>query len=197
MKNDPALPIEVDSETGVWQTDGLPMLYVPRHFFVNNHDMVEEAMGKEEYAKILYVAGHKSAHHWCEHESKQHELKGMDVFSHYLQRLSLRGWGLFSFLSDDIKNLPLSIRLDHSAFVLNARKFPNKSKEGELLCHMFAGWFAGAADWVAQNEGLEDGFVCSETQCANVCANVCANASDNGAGNKEGQDFCLYEVKYK
>ncbi len=26
----PQLPIEVDSETGVWTSDALPMLYVPR-----------------------------------------------------------------------------------------------------------------------------------------------------------------------
>ncbi len=181
----PRLPIEIDPATGVWETDGLPMLYVPRHFFTNNHDMIEEAMdekaGKGEYAKILYVAGHKSAHQWCEHESKQHGLKGMDVFRHYLERLSLRGWGLFSFTADDIHTLPLTIRLDHSSFVLHARKFPTPRKEGQKLCHMFAGWFAGAADWVAQQEGLQDGFACQEVQCANL----------------EGKDFCLYEVKYK
>lgn len=189
MKTQPGLPIEIDSETGVWETDGLPMLYVPRHFFVNNHDMVEGAMGKEEYTKILYVAGHKSAHQWCEHEAKQHGLQGMDVFRHYLQRLSLRGWGLFSFISDDLENLPLIIRLDHSAFVLNARKFIAPEKEGQLLCHMFAGWFAGAADWVAQQARLEDGFVCRETQCANTRANTGASET--------GNDFCLYEIKYK
>lgn len=38
----PQLPIEVDSETGVWTSDALPMLYVPRHFFVNNHMGIEE-----------------------------------------------------------------------------------------------------------------------------------------------------------
>lgn len=43
----PALPIEVDSETGVWTSDALPMLYVPRHFFINNHVAVEEALGAE------------------------------------------------------------------------------------------------------------------------------------------------------
>src|SRR5699024_9495803 len=41
----PEMPIEVDSETGVWTTDALPMLYVPRHFFVNNHIGIEEALG--------------------------------------------------------------------------------------------------------------------------------------------------------
>jgi len=41
----PQLPIEVDSETGVWTSDALPMLYVPRHFFVNNHMGIEEVLG--------------------------------------------------------------------------------------------------------------------------------------------------------
>ena len=42
----PQVPIEVDESTGVWTTDGLPMLYVPRHFFVNNHTAIEEALGR-------------------------------------------------------------------------------------------------------------------------------------------------------
>ncbi|MDX1465685.1 MAG: DUF5943 domain-containing protein, partial [Halomonas sp.] len=46
----PELPIDVDAETGVWTTDALPMLYVPRHFFINNHVAVEEALGVEKYA---------------------------------------------------------------------------------------------------------------------------------------------------
>ena len=40
----PDLPIEVDDDTGVWTTNNLPMLYVPRHFFLNNHMMVEGAI---------------------------------------------------------------------------------------------------------------------------------------------------------
>ena len=53
----PQLPIEVDSETGVWTSDALPMLYVPRHFFVNNHMGIEEVLGADAYAEILYKAG--------------------------------------------------------------------------------------------------------------------------------------------
>ena len=48
----------------MWSTDGLPMLYVPRHFSVNNHVAVEEALGAERYAAILYEAGYKSAWQW-------------------------------------------------------------------------------------------------------------------------------------
>ena len=68
----PQLPIDVDPKTGVWTTDALPMLYVPRHFFTNNHMAVEEALGRDAYAEILYKAGYKSAYHWCDKEAKQH-----------------------------------------------------------------------------------------------------------------------------
>ena len=46
----PEMPILVDDETGVWTTDALPMLYVPRHFFVNNHMGIEEVLGADKYA---------------------------------------------------------------------------------------------------------------------------------------------------
>ena len=49
----PKLPINVDETTGVWSTDGLPMIYVPQHFFVNNHKAVEEALGEKKYRDIL------------------------------------------------------------------------------------------------------------------------------------------------
>ena len=42
----PEVPIDVDPETGIWRTDGLPMIYLPRHFLVNNHVAVEEALGR-------------------------------------------------------------------------------------------------------------------------------------------------------
>jgi hypothetical protein len=84
----PQLPIDVNPETGVWTTDALPMLYVPRHFFTNNHVAVEEALGRDAYAELLYRAGYKSAYHWCDKEAKQHGIAGMAVFEHYLKRLS-------------------------------------------------------------------------------------------------------------
>ena len=60
----PQLPIDVDPATGVWSTDGLPMIYVPRHFFVNNHVEVEAALGREVYSNSLYAAGRRSAGYW-------------------------------------------------------------------------------------------------------------------------------------
>ena len=55
------------------------MLYVPRHFFVNNHIGIEEVLGADAYAEILYKAGYKSAWHWCEKEAECHGLEGVAV----------------------------------------------------------------------------------------------------------------------
>lgn len=169
------VPIEVNEETGEWTTDGLPMLYMPRHFFVNNHAAVEQALGREKYAEILYQAGYKSAHYWCDKEAKTHGLEGMAVFEHYLARLSQRGWGLFRFEEADAGSGEADIRLDYSSFVL-AQKEVCASK----TCYMFAGWFAGAMDWVTENLGHPVKTLCCETQC--------------GA---EGHAHCLFAVRPK
>jgi predicted hydrocarbon binding protein len=171
----PQLPIDVDPETGVWTTDSLPMLYVPRHFFTNNHLAVEGALGRDVYAKSLYTAGHKSAYHWCDKEAKQHGISGMAVFEHYLKRLSQRGWGLFSIEKSDPAASTATVHLRNSSFVL-----AQPGKEGKL-CYMFAGWFSGAMDWVNDTapEGTKKGpkSFSVETQCA-----------------AEGHSHCVFEV---
>lgn len=147
MKTAPQLPIEVDAETGVWTTDALPMLYVPRHFFVNNHMAIEEELGAERYAEILYQAGYKSAWHWCEKEAALHDLSGVAVFEHYMKRLSQRGWGLFSIEEIDLDAGTSRVRLDHSAFVYQY------GKVGRKVDYMFTGWFAGAMDQILAARG--------------------------------------------
>jgi predicted hydrocarbon binding protein len=168
----PQVPIEVDEASGVWTTDGLPMLYVPRHFFVNNHSAIEGALGREKYSSLLYDAGHKSAYFWCASESTTHGLNGLAVFEHYLKRLSQRGWGQFSFETVDAASGRADIRLENSLFVL-----ASPAARGRL-CYMFAGWFAGAMDWVAEKSARPLKTVSAETQC--------------GA---EGHTHCLFSVR--
>lgn len=168
----PQLPIEVDAASGVWSTDGLPMLYVPRHFFVNNHQAVDAAIGRENYAALLYAAGYKSAHFWCECEASTHGLAGIAVFQHYLKRLSQRGWGRFSFVRVDPASGTAEVRLDHSCFVLAC------PEERGRLCYMFSGWFAGAMDWVTQSTSGAAEAICEETQCS-----------------AEGHSHCVFTVR--
>jgi predicted hydrocarbon binding protein len=162
---EPQLPISVDAETGVWTTDGLPMIYVPRHFFVNNHVEAEAAAGREVYAQSLYKAGHRSAHYWCEQESRTHGLHGMAVYEHYLKRLSQRGWGLFSFIDADATSGTATVKLEHSVFVL-AQGIAGVPVRREKVCYLFAGWFAGALDWVCESAGASVRTHSHESQCA-------------------------------
>lgn len=169
----PALPIDVDEQTGVWSTDSLPMLYMPRHFFVNNHKAIEEALGREAYAKQLYRAGHKSAWHWCEKEAAAHGLSGETVFHHYMKRLSQRGWGLFSVEQLDMQQGAARVRVDNSAFV-----YEYGPDAGRRVCCMFAGWFPGSLEWVARDLGRPLKLKAAEVQCAS----------------ESGHDYCLFEV---
>lgn len=170
----PQLPIHVDSATGVWTTDALPMLYVPRHFFTNNHTAVEQALGRAAYAEILYQAGYQSAYYWCDKEAPLHGISGMAVFEHYLQRLSQRGWGRFSIQEADPARAHARIELRHSSFVL-----AQPGRKGRL-CYMFAGWFAGAMDWV--NDRAPAGARTLRAHAEEVC---CA---------AEDHDYCVFEV---
>lgn len=145
----PEMPIQVDDETGVWTTDALPMLYVPRHFFVNNHKGIEEVLGAEAYAEILYKAGYKSAWHWCEKEAECHGMSGVAVFEHYMKRLSQRGWGLFKIEHINLEKGTAEVRLEHSAFVYVYGKC------GRKVDYMFTGWFAGAMDQILEASGSD------------------------------------------
>lgn len=131
----PELPIDVDPEIGVWTTDALLMLYVPRHFFTNNHTAVEEALGREAYADILYEAGYKSAYFWCEKEAQKHGIGGMAVFDHYLKRLSQRGWGVFSIVEADpsTSNARRRAKRNARAKATNAASFRLRDESARAL----------------------------------------------------------------
>ncbi|WP_221796250.1 4-vinyl reductase [Oceanobacter mangrovi] len=156
----PEMPIQVDDETGVWTTDALPMLYVPRHFFVNNHMAIENELGAEKYAEILYRAGYKSAWYWCEKEAECHGLSGDDVFHHYMKRISQRGWGLFITEELDIEAGVAKVRLENSSFVYQY------GKVNRMVDYMFTGWFSGAIDQIAKAQGFATRTLTAQTQCA-------------------------------
>jgi hypothetical protein len=152
----PAVPIDVDAGTGIWRTDGLPMILLPRHFLVNNHKAVEEALGVAAYRDILRVATDKSAFDWCTAEARTHGLTPRETFLHYFTRLSQRGWGLFTV--EVLEPPHVRVRLEHSVFVLEA-----KQPAGRGLCYMFEGFVTGALRFVMGDAG---GLACEEVFCA-------------------------------
>lgn len=150
----PQVPIEVAPDTGEWSVDGVPMILVPRHFFLNNHHAIESALGVEKYAELLFAAGHKSAYSWCEKEAKTHGLRGVEVFHHYMKRLSQRGWGQFTVESIDPETGRARVQVRHSVFATE--------RKNAKACYMFRGWFPGALEFVMSGKAK---LISTETQC--------------------------------
>lgn len=168
----PEIAIEVDPATGHWITDGVPMIYTPRAFFVNIQKAAEEALGIGGYRERLNLAAYDATYAWCDTQAKLHEIGGITVFHHYLDRLSRRGWGRFSLIEADGASGTARARLDHSALAAGF------GTEGRRVCYMFDGAFAAAMDWVGNSMGHRYRSTCSEAQCAA----------------EGGHDHCMFEV---
>ncbi|MDP0928912.1 DUF5943 domain-containing protein [Paracoccus onubensis] len=165
----PAVEIEVDEASGVWRTDGMPMLYVPRHFMVNMHREIEASLGRVAYGAVLDRSGAKSAFHWCERQAELLGASESEVFEHYLKRLSERGWGRFTVEILDLNRLTAEITLRDSIYVLEAR-----DRATAPTCYMFEGFLIGAMQFVCAARGIRpDTISCRETQCAATGAPEC------------------------
>ena len=170
----PAFDIEVDEATGEWRVDGMPMILVPRHFLVNNHLAVEQALGEAVYADHLYAAGWKSAWQWCEKEAAHHGLSGAAVFGHYMKRLSQRGWAQFSVEAIDPAAGTARVRARNSVFVAQA-----EAGAGRKVCYMYLGWLAGALEFAGGSPVGSRRLRAVEVTCA------CEGASEG----------CVFEVR--
>lgn len=168
----PRVRIEVDATTGHWITDGVPMIYTPRAFFVNIQRMVEDAIGIDGYRDRLYKAAYEATYAWCGIQVELHGLDGAAVLHHYLDRLSRRGWGGFSLVEADWAAGTARARLDHSAIAAGF------GKSRRRVCYMFDGAFAAAMDWVGDATKRSYRTTCVETQCAA----------------EDGRDHCLFEI---
>lgn len=157
----PEVPIEVDPDSGHWSTYGLPMIYVPRHFFMGVVDTVQKAIGEEAAARQFYAAGYDAAYAWCAAEARAHGLAGMDVFHHYMDQLSRRGWGRFDGTGIDPETGTGVVRLYHSSFVAH---FGTDS--GRKVCQFCAGWPPGGLAWVSDSLGRHWQPVGEEVCCA-------------------------------
>lgn len=153
----PQVPIEVDETTGIWTTNGLPMMYLPRHFMVNMQQAIEGAMGVSAYRAILYRSCHLSAVQWCAAEARTHGLSPEETFRHYLTRMSQRGHGQVEIVSLDAAAGKAEIIVRNSAYALGYGP-----AAGQRVCYVFEGSFAGGMAHVMQGRGDPS---CREIAC--------------------------------
>ncbi len=157
----PQVPIEVDAATGIWRTDGLPMIYLPRHFLVNMLKGVEAAIGTAGYRAMFYGSSDLSALQWCRAEAKTHGLAPVETFRHYLRRLGQRGYGQIEITALDEAAGTASVTVRHSAFALGYGP-----EAGRPVCTIFEGSFAGGLRYVLEQAGRPGEPVCREVACA-------------------------------
>ncbi len=168
----PKVDISVDEQTGAWSTGGMPMLYVPRHFMMGVMRTVYEALGEAAADQHFYKSTADAAYRWCAMEATQTGLAGIDVFHHYMRRLSERGWGLFDGSGIDPLNGTGRVLLRHSSFVadaLNTQTAPLAKK----TCGFCAGWAPGALAWVSDTQRRGWRLHGRERRCAAEGFDVC------------------------
>lgn len=175
----PSIDISVDPDTGVWSSDGLPMIYAPRHWIVGINKEVEAALGREAFVDLMYRTSYRAAQHWCSQQAEVFGIGGIDLFRRYLVKSSERGLAQFSLLDDRLDAGFITVELRNSCYVLHHRQFAAGSPSEEALCFAFTGSFAGAADWIAKANGMEQGFTGVERRCAAVT----------------GGDSCLLDIR--
>ena len=169
----PAVDIDVDEKTGVWTTDDLPMLYIPRHFMLGIHDSVENALGRERYRSVLRESGSASAYFWCKQQAGMRQLDGVAVFKHYLDRLSALGWGQFDLEDAALDHGSVTVKLVNSVYVLG-RTAPAE----EPVCYMFEGFIMGGLTYLAEDKGLTFSSIdCREVQCQGMGHDACRFAA--------------------
>ena len=173
MSNELSVPVMVDPATGVWSIDGIPMILVPRHFWMALHKETELRFGVEANEALLFAASRSAARAWCEREARTHGLSGADIFRHYMDRRSRRGWGRCTVEHLDAEAGRARVRMTNSAFVYEFG--PNA---GRNVCYMFNGSLSGAMEYVTSETGRRRKLHCREIQCA-------AN----------GAPHCLFEVE--
>jgi len=130
-------------------------------------------LGREQYRHVLHKAGDKSAYIWCKAQAEQYDIDGIEVVEHYLQRLSVRGWGQFSIRELDLERKRMVIGLKNSIYVL-AHEGKGAGKSAHPLCYMFEGFFTGAMKYLVEGQGIKgEELVCREVACQAMGSECC------------------------
>lgn len=166
---EPTVPISVDPDSGIWRVDGQPMVLIPRRYWVFVQMEIERQYGMEAGERLMLNATTRAARIWCEKEAETHNLLGVEVFRHYMQRISARGTGQFSIAEIDPSAGTAEIRVDHSIYVAEYGR-----DAGRNVCHAYGGAFVGGMEYVAASAGLGDiQLAADEVQCAANGADHC------------------------
>lgn len=164
----PEVHIDVDAETGIWRTDGVPMIYTPRMFLVNMQQTMEATMGVEAFRRVLHASSDLSAVQWCRNQATTQGISAEQTFRHYLRRLSQRGFGQITIAALDPAAGTGTVIARNSAFALGYG-----ADAGRCVCYMFEGSFRGGMRHVLEASGTPGEPHCEEVECVAAGAVEC------------------------
>ncbi len=85
-------------ENNCLKLDTVPMILMPRWFFVGIMKRVVTEAGPDVASKIYYAAGYEGAYNWSKVQIDK-GLSGSAVMEQYLGSMTSRGWGRFEIIS--------------------------------------------------------------------------------------------------
>jgi len=159
------------SENNCLKLDTVPMILMPRWFFVGIMKRVVTEAGPDIASKIYYAAGYEGAYNWSKVQIEK-GLKGLDIIEQYLGSMTHRGWGRFEILNFDEERGKGNFRLHNSALALE------RGRTGESICLWVPGAMSGSMQAILEQHGSELKVHGRETQCLSA-----------------GQPFCEFIVE--
>ena len=136
------------------------MILIPRHYWAQMMQEVEDKLGLEEAGQIYFSGTYKAAYFWCEKEADTHGLSGVDVFTHYMNRMSQRGHGRITVDQIEPSAGSALLHIENSSIAL-----AYGPGAGRNVCHFFNGAFCGGMEYVTTHAGQSMKVTSTEVRC--------------------------------
>jgi len=154
------VPVSVDERTGIWSVDSLPMILMPRHFWIFVKSEIESRLGFQEAETLFLKSGVPAARHWCKEAAKEKGIQGEELLQYYFSQRGKRGMGLFSLLEFDPEWKSARVRIDYSVYAEGAGQ-----NVGRNVCYPMNGAFIGAMSFISSSNGSCREYGAVEVEC--------------------------------
>lgn len=143
----------------------VPMILTTREFIALIQKTIEEVVGENAAAVIMYRAGFKAGYSFARTQSIEFGVRGVDILRKYLETASKRGWGEFTLQSYDIsERIVVEVRGSYGEEWGNV---------GRRVCHIWRGALAGIAQYIADDMNLKIKMKGTEEKCVAEGSECC------------------------
>ena len=146
--------------------DTVPMVLMPRWFFVAIKKQVQKLCGPDAARRVLYEAGWEGAQKWARVQMES-GLNGRAVMEQYMNSAGLRGWGNLKVSEYDEEAARVVVKLYNSSVAEETGV-----AEG-CVCDHLPGSIAGAMTAILEHKGIKRDLVGKEVQCLSGGASHC------------------------